>query len=405
MSRPIQINNHPFRFLLYLEWILLALSVLILVLPYSSPRSASRFPELAILNLTIFGLMGLRLPTSNNIVKIIYTACGISLIFITSLFGGRPDRPFPFLYMILVIRSCLMFQLPGRLSVTFVSFSLFLITLIYRIPHSSRRNPLLSAAPERVIFFTLSLALLSGLSLVFVLMLMNTVLSERQSREDLAIANEKLRQYALRIENQATLEERNRIAREIHDSLGHSLTALNLQLETALKLYQANPDKAFSFLSRAKELGSKALQDVRHSVSTMRSHPLQGKSLAEAIDILAEDFQKTNNIILYCSIDIEYPLAAEFNTAIYRLIQESLTNISKHAKATEVNIEAAIHRGSLYITIQDNGRGFDIEQNTTGFGLQSMRDRTLSLGGNFTINSAFGCGCQITVEIPLARLI
>ncbi|AUT02405.1 two-component sensor histidine kinase [Nostoc sp. CENA543] len=406
MSRPIQINNHPFRFLLYLEWILLALSVLILVLPYSSPRAASRFPELAVLNLIIFGLMGLRLPTSNNVVKIIYTACGLSLIFITSLFGGRPDRPFPFLYMILVIRSCLMFQLPGRLSVTFVSFSLFLITLIYRIPHASRRNPFIPpAAPERVIFFTLSLALLSGLSLVFVLMLMNTVLSERQSREDLAIANEKLRQYALRIENQATLEERNRIAREIHDSLGHSLTALNLQLETALKLYQANPDKAYSFLSKAKELGSKALQDVRQSVSTMRSQPLQDKTLAEAINNLAEDFQKTNNIILNCQIDIEYAFASEFNTAIYRIIQESLTNISKHANATEVNINAAIHRGSLYITIQDNGRGFDLEQNTTGFGLQSMRDRALSLGGQFTINSAFGCGCQITVEIPLTRLI
>ncbi|UKP00261.1 sensor histidine kinase [Nostoc sp. UHCC 0870] len=401
MTRPIQINNHPFRFLLYLEWILLAISVITSVLPHPSPRFASRFPELAILNLTIFGLMGLRLPTSNNLVKIIYTACGISLIFITGLFGGRADRLFPFLYIILVIRSCLIFQLPGRLSVTFVSFTLFLTTLLYRIP----RYPLPPQAQEKFRFFTLSLALVFGLSLVFVLILMNTVLSERESREKLAIANEKLRQYALRIENQATLEERNRIAREIHDSLGHSLTALNLQLETALKLYQANPDKAQSFLARAKELGSKALQDVRQSVSTMRSNPLQDKSLAQAIDILAEDFQRSNNILLNRQINLEYSLSTEVNTAIYRIIQESLTNISKHARATEVNLEIIINRGSLYITIQDNGRGFDLEQNTTGFGLQSMRDRALSLGGKFTINSAFGCGCQITVDIPLGRLI
>jgi signal transduction histidine kinase len=401
VTRPIQINNHPFRFLLYLEWILLAISVITSVLPHPSPRFASRFPELAILNLTIFGLMGLRLPTSNNLVKIIYTVCGISLIFITGLFGGRADRLFPFLYIILVIRSCLIFQLPGRLSVTFISFTLFLTTLLYRIP----RYPLPPQAQERFRFFTLSLALVFGLSLVFVLILMNTVLSERESREKLAIANEKLRQYALRIENQATLEERNRIAREIHDSLGHSLTALNLQLETALKLYQANPDKAQSFLARAKELGSKALQDVRQSVSTMRSNPLQDKSLAQAIDILAEDFQRSNNILLNRQINLEYSLSTEVNTAIYRIIQESLTNISKHARATEVNLEIIINRGSLYITIQDNGRGFDLEQNTTGFGLQSMRDRTLSLGGKFTINSAFGCGCQITVDIPLGRLI
>ncbi|MEA5565533.1 sensor histidine kinase [Anabaena sp. UHCC 0399] len=401
MTRPIQVNNHPFRFLLYLEWILLVISLITSVLPYPSPRFASKFPELTILNLTIFGLMGLRLPTSNNIIKIIYTACGIILIFITGLFSGRSDRLFPFLYIILVTRSCLIFPLPGRLSVTFISFTLFLTTLLYRVP----RYPLPPAAQERFRFFTLSLALVFGLSLVFVLLLMNTVLSERESREELAIANEKLRQYALRIENQATLEERNRIAREIHDSLGHSLTALNLQLETALKLYQGNPDKAQSFLARAKELGSKALQDVRQSVSTMRSNPLQDKSLAQSIEILAEDFQRSSNIILNRHINIEYSLSNEVNTTIYRIIQESLTNISKHARATEVNLEAIINRGSLYLIIEDNGRGFDLEQNTTGFGLQSMRDRALSLGGNFTINSEFGCGCQITVNIPLGRLI
>ncbi|WP_066381418.1 MULTISPECIES: sensor histidine kinase [unclassified Anabaena] len=401
MSRPIQINNHPFRFLLYLEWILLAISVITSVIPHPSPRFSSKFPELTILNLTIFGLMGLRLPTGNHIMKIIYTACGISLIFITGLFGGRADRLFPFLYIILVTRSCLIFQLPGRLSVTFLSFTLFLLTLMYRMP----RYPLPPHAQERFRYFTLSLSLVFGLSLVFVLLLMNTVLSERQSREELAIANEKLRQYALRIENQATLEERTRIAREIHDSLGHSLTALNLQLETALKLYQANPDQAYSFLARAKELGSKALQDVRHSVSTMRSHPLQNQSLSEAIDTLAEDFQRSNNIILHSQINLVHPLSTEVNTAIYRILQESLTNISKHAKATEVNLEVSVNRGSLHLIIQDNGRGFDIQQNTTGFGLKSMRDRTLALGGKFSINTAFGCGCQITVDIPLGRLI
>ncbi|QLE54717.1 sensor histidine kinase [Nostoc sp. TCL26-01] len=401
MNRSIQIHNHPFRFLLYLEWILLAISIITSVLPHPSPRFSSNFPELTIVCLTIFGLMGLRLPTGNKITKVIYTGCEIFLLFLTGLYGGRTARMFPFLYIILVTRSCLIFQFPGRLAVTFISFILFLLTLINRFP----RPPLPPQAQDRFRFFTLSLALVFGLSLVFVLLLMNTVISERQSREELAIANEKLRQYALRIENQATLEERNRIAREIHDSLGHSLTALNLQLETALKLAQSNPEKAHSFLVRAKELGSKALQDVRHSVSTMRSHPLQDQSLAQVIDILAEDFQRSHGILLIRNISINYRLSNEVNTSIYRIIQESLTNISKHANASEVNLEMTINRGSLHLIIQDNGRGFDIQQNTTGFGLQSMRDRTLALGGKFTINSAIGCGCQITVDIPLGRLI
>jgi signal transduction histidine kinase len=400
MNRAIQFKNHPFRFLLYLEWVLLAISIITSILPYPSPKFSSRFPELTILSLTIFGLMGLRLPTSNNINKVIYTACEIVLIFITGLFEGRAARMFPFLYIILVTRSCLIFPLPGRLAVTFFSFSLFLSTLINRLPRAN----LPIQAQERFRFFTLSLILIFGLSLIFVLLLMNSLLSERQSREELAVANEKLRQYALRIENQATLEERNRIAREIHDSLGHSLTALNLQLETALKLASSNPDKAQSFLARAKELGSKALQDVRNSVSTMRSHPLQEKTLEQAIDSLAQEFQRNTGIVLTYVLNVDYQLSMEVNTAIYRIMQESLTNISKHARATRVNLEILLSRGSLLLIIQDNGRGFDIHQNTTGFGLQSMRDRTLALGGKFTINSAIGGGCQITVDIPSSRL-
>lgn len=407
MSRPIQFHNHPFRFLLYLEWILLAIAIVTAVLPYhgspfgkfSEPFS-TKIPELTICSLIIFGLMGLRLPTSNSLIKIIYTACEIFLLLITGVFGGRTARLFPFLYIILVTRSCLIFQLSGRLVVTGLSFTLFLLNLIYRAPSF----PLPPHAQERFRFVTLSLILLFGLSLVFVFLLMNTIVSERQSREELAIANEKLRRYARQIEHQATLEERNRIAREIHDSLGHSLTALNLQLETALKLAQSNPAKSQAFLARAKELGSKALQDVRHSVSTMRSHPLQQQSLAAAIAVLAADFYRDNGVNPICQINLEYPVNPDISTAIYRITQESLTNIAKYASATQVKLELTTTRDNLQLKIEDNGKGFDLQQNTTGFGLQSMRDRTLALGGVFNINTAPNLGCQITVDIPLLRL-
>jgi signal transduction histidine kinase len=346
--------------------------------------------------------MGLKLPTSSNKNKIIYTTFGILLILITGLFGERFARLFPFLYIILVTRSCLIFKLPGRLFVTSLSFTLFLFTtqLKYQM-FNFQASP---QAQERFRFLSLNWSLVFGLSLVFVLLMMNAVLSERHSREKLAIANEKLRQYAMQIENQATLEERNRIAREIHDSLGHSLTALNLQLETALKLWQSNPGKAETFLATAKELGSKALNDVRQSVSTMRSNPLQEQSLERAIASLAESFHRSNGILPIYQINLEYPLAPEINTAIYRITQESLTNISKYAYATEVKLELATARGNLRLIIQDNGRGFDLGQNTTGFGLHSMRERTLALGGEFNINSAPGSGCKIKVNIPLMRL-
>ncbi len=396
MNRPIQFNNHPFRFLLYLEWLLLGFSALMALMPSPSPRFSVMYPELTICSLAIFGLMGLRLPTYNKTNKVIYTAIEVILILITGFFGGRSARLFPFLYLILVTRSCLIFQLPGRLAVTFSSFVLFLFTLRQRMP-PGRFSPI---AQERFRFFSFSLAVLFGLSLVFVLLLMNAVLSERQSRDKLQAANEKLRQYTLKIENQATLEERNRIAREIHDSLGHSLTALNLQLETALKLSKSDIPRAMTFLATAKELGSKALQDVRQSVSTMRSHPLQGQTLEQVIQSLAADFQRSTGILPSCQISIISPLSMEVSTPIYRIIQESFTNISKYAQATEVQLELTTTLETLKLTIQDNGRGFDLEQNTTGFGLQSMRDRTLSLGGEFHINSSHNNGCQIIVNIP-----
>ena len=420
MNRSIQIKKHPFPSLLYLEWILLAITALTAVIPPPLRRFGPKppelsicgifpdlsicnlLPELSIYSLIIFALMGLTLPKSNQLTKIIYTAIEILLILTTGLFGERFARLFPVLYIILVTRSCLIFQLPGRLFVTSLSFTLFLFTtqLKYQL-FNFQASP---QAQERSRFFSLNWSLTFGLSLIFVLLMMNAVLSERHSREKLAIANEKLRQYAMQIENQATLEERNRIAREIHDSLGHSLTALNLQLETALKLWQFNPGKAETFLATAKELGSKALKDVRQSVSTMRFNPLQEQSLERAIASLSESFHRSNGILPIYQINLESSLPPEINTAIYRITQESLTNISKYAFATEVKLELTEIRGNLRLIIQDNGRGFDLGQNTTGFGLHSMRDRTLALGGEFNINSAPGSGCKITVNIPLTRL-
>ncbi|TAE58583.1 MAG: sensor histidine kinase [Nostocales cyanobacterium] len=400
MSQPIQFHNHPFRFLLYLEWVLLGLSALVVIIPSPPPRFPTPdFPELTIFSLVMFGLMGLRLPTKGNLSKVLYTALEIVLIVIAAYFGGRTSRLFPFFNLILVTRSCLIFKFQGRLAVALLSFVLFLITLRQRLP--PQRLP--PAMQERFMFFSFVFAVLFALGLVFVLLLMNAVLSERESREKLARANEKLRQYALQIENQATLEERNRIAREIHDSLGHSLTALNLQLETALKLSKSDTPRAMTFLATAKELASKALQDVRHSVSTMRTQPLQEKSLGEAVGILAADFQRSSGILVNCKIDLKDPIPIEMNIPIYRIVQESITNIYKYAQASIVNIDLISDQDSVQLIVEDNGKGFNIAQNTTGFGLQSMRDRTLALGGEFTINSARNAGCKIIVLIPLNR--
>jgi two-component system, sensor histidine kinase and response regulator len=225
-------------------------------------------------------------------------------------------------------------------------------------------------------------------------------LTVRRLQAQLREALEQERSLNQRIEEMAVLEERNRIARDIHDSLGHALVALNIQIETALTLWQDAPDRAYTFLVEAKQLGSEALQAVRESVSDMRSDPLQGRLLEGAIATLVQEFQHTTGILPECHIDLSQPLSNQVNTVVYRIVQEGLTNIYKHANATAVQIQIQTTSEGLLLVLQDNGGGFQVNRNRTGFGLQGMRERTNALGAQLEITSAPGDGCRITARFP-----
>jgi signal transduction histidine kinase len=147
-------------------------------------------------------------------------------------------------------------------------------------------------------------------------------------------------------------------------------------------------------------LGSHALKEVRQSVTTLRVDPLIGLSLPEAIADLVEEFKRSSGISTILQIDLQQPIKNEIKIAVYRIVQEALTNICKHASAREVKINIHV-RTNLMLIIQDNGKGFQINQNTTGFGLQSMSARALTVGGNLNIETAPNDGCKITVSFPL----
>lgn len=203
-----------------------------------------------------------------------------------------------------------------------------------------------------------------------------------------------------RIEELATLEERNRIARDIHDSLGHALVALNIQMETALTLWKDAPNKAYEFLMEAKELGSNALKAVRESVSDMRSDPLQGQLLEGAIANLAREFQQTTGILPEYQVQLEKPLSNQINTVLYRIVQEGLTNICKHANASQVKIQIQNNGAGVMLRLEDNGKGFRLSENRSGFGLQGMQERIQAIGGSLTITSDLGAGCCIVASFP-----
>jgi signal transduction histidine kinase len=112
------------------------------------------------------------------------------------------------------------------------------------------------------------------------------------------------------------------------------------------------------------------------------------------------DFQQTTGIILNSEIHLPLPLPVELNTTLYRIVQESLTNIYKHSGAQVVMIELKQDSGMVHLYIEDDGQGFNPTQNTTGFGIQGMRERALTLGGQFHLHSQSGIGCRISVSFP-----
>jgi signal transduction histidine kinase len=255
---------------------------------------------------------------------------------------------------------------------------------------------------RRVMFgLVFNSALLFAFVLAFVLLLVGAVLAEYESRAKLVRANRRLKEYALQIENQATLQERNRIAREIHDSVGHYLTAQSIQLENTAMFLAQDQIKAASHLAKARQLGKDALANIRALIATLRTNPLQERSLFTTIEELILDFESNTNIAIASEIDLISKLPTEVNTALYRIAQEALTNISKHSQATKVNLSLKETGSKILLSIQDNGCGFNQSDNTTGFGLQGMKERTAGLQGKIAIISKYGQGCRINVEIPV----
>lgn len=222
----------------------------------------------------------------------------------------------------------------------------------------------------------------------------------QETQAELCRSLEQERALNQRIEEMVAIEERNRIARDIHDSLGHSLVALNIQLGAVLTLWQTEPERAREMLTEVKKLGSAALREVRESVSAIRSDPLKGQLLEDAIANLAEEFYHFSDILPECEIDLSQPLASAVNHVVYRIIQEGLTNIHKYADATIVQIKIHTDAAGLSLILQDNGKGFDSDRAVTGYGLQGMRERTAAMGGHIEVFSKPGAGCRIVANFP-----
>ncbi len=223
----------------------------------------------------------------------------------------------------------------------------------------------------------------------FVILFGSVVLAEQRSRLQAEALTQK-------IDTLATTLERTRIARDIHDSLGHLLTTLDAQLELATKLTGHNPTQVPAAVLQAKQLSSECLQEVRRAVHTMRQSAFD---LDEALKSLITQMQHQHSLSIEMSLQLPL-LPLHTSHQLYCIIQEGLTNIQKHARATQVTLWGSCTPTGLKLELRDNGIGFDPNASMTGYGLRGMRERSQMIGGDLDIRTAPGQGTSIRVTVP-----
>ncbi len=223
---------------------------------------------------------------------------------------------------------------------------------------------------------------------------------------DLEATNRRLQAYAAQVAELAAAEERNRVARDIHDSLGHYLTAVNIQLEKALAYRNRSPAEAEQAIRDAKQAAGEALQDVRRSVGALRSEG-ERFSLRQSLQQLVKgmDDGRFNINLTISGSEAGYTRPALM--ALYRAAQEGLTNIHKHAQASRVAVEVQLGETEANLCLRDDGQGFDTDMVAEWmaaphetFGLQGIRERLELVQGEMKLTSNAEEGTRLFVTVP-----
>ncbi len=229
------------------------------------------------------------------------------------------------------------------------------------------------------------------------------ITERKRAEEDSERSLEQLRALAARLQS-AREEERKRVAREIHDELGQALTAIKMDLTLVLHALPSDKKQEAERGEAAMKLLDQTVRSIRRIATELRPSMLDDLGLTAALEWAAEDFQARTG--MKCSVslpEVDIVLDPERATALFRIFQETLTNIARHAAANEVDVRLAREDGFLLLEVRDNGRGVELEQVSapTSLGILGMRERALLLGGVFTISGTPGQGTMVSARIPV----
>jgi signal transduction histidine kinase len=235
------------------------------------------------------------------------------------------------------------------------------------------------------------------------------ITERKRAEEQLKATTEQLRALSARLQS-AREQEGIRIARELHDELGAALSSLRWDFEEVVEVISGSADQSeFANLKKRIEgmigLTDTTVNAVRRIASELRPIALDELGLSEALEWQARQFQERTGIMVECDCHQEnIELTGEQSTAVFRIFQEALTNILRHAAATKVYIQLRKQTGAVILKISDNGRGItDAEKSgQVTLGLLGMRERAHLIGGTININGSDGEGTVITVRIPIS---
>lgn len=221
---------------------------------------------------------------------------------------------------------------------------------------------------------------------------------------ELRAKNVQLEEYAGQVETLAAVEERNRLAREVHDTLGHRLTSTAVQLEAAERLAARDPAKTAELVSIARQQVREGLQELRQTVGRLRA-PLEIElSLPQALTRLVQGFQAAGDLQVYLELpETMCETTPSQRLALYRAAQEGLTNVQRHAQAKQTWLKLVCEPGELRLELSDDGKGISGGQppEMQGFGLRGLRERAIALGGDLSLEAVNSGGSRLVMRLPL----
>ena len=228
-----------------------------------------------------------------------------------------------------------------------------------------------------------------------------------EAHEAQVSANEKLTQYAATVEQLTVSQERNRLARELHDTLAHSLSAIAVQLQAVSSLWEVDKKKAQDILAKAEKLADDGLVEARRALQDLRATPLEKFGLSMALREMAESAAERAD--LTATIDIPnttIPLPKHIDQSVYRILQEALENVVRHARARHLTVQMIQTSKQLTCLVADDGRGFEVESvnhSERQMGLRGMIERSELIGGTLTIESQPRDGTRILFALELTN--